>query len=641
VTMTTNTYGADAIQVLEGLEAVRKRPGMYIGATTSKGLHHLVWEIIDNSMDEALAGYCNTIEVIVHKDNSIEVRDNGRGIPVGVHAKTGLSSVETVFTVLHAGGKFGGEGYKVSGGLHGVGASVVNALSTKLHVTVRQNGKVYEQEYAKGVPQNSLSVTGDVELETTGTTVVFWPDPTIFTETTVYDYQILQRRIRELAFLNKGISIELSDMRSGQKEVFKYDGGIEEYVAYLNNNKEKIHDDVFYHQSNRNDVDVEVSLQYTTSYSDDKVYSYVNNINTGEGGTHEAGFKAALTRIINEQARKLNILKEKDSSLSGDDVREGLTAVVSVKVREPQFEGQTKTKLGNSEVRGAVSDAFYEAFALFLDTHPKDAKKIIEKCLTSARAREAARKAREVSRRKNALEVSSLPGKLADCTSKDASISELYIVEGDSAGGSAKQGRDRHFQAILPIRGKILNTEHARLDKILGNAEVRAIVTAMGTGIGKDFDLSKARYHTLGLLTDADVDGKHIRVLLLTFLFRYMRPLIDAGYVYIPRPPLFKVMQAKHVEYAYSETERDEIVARLSAERKVTVNVQRYKGLGEMNADQLWETTLDPNTRVMYRVTMEDAVLADQVFSELMGENVEPRRAFIEANADLGIELDI
>lgn len=635
-----NAYGQEQIQVLEGLEAVRKRPGMYIGSTSSRGLHHLVWEVIDNSIDEALAGHCKNIWVNILKDNSIEVRDDGRGIPTGIHAKTGISAVETVLTVLHAGGKFGGEGYKVSGGLHGVGASVVNALSSYLKVTVKQNGKIHTQEYNRGTPINTLTVSGETDLSDTGTTILFTPDDTIFTETTVYDYNILQRRIRELAFLNKGISIHLEDKRTNKQENFSYDGGIRQYVEYLNDGKEIIQDDIFYLQNAKDGVEVELSLQYTTSYSDDKIYSFVNNINTLEGGTHEAGFKSALTRIINDYARKLNLIKEKQSNLSGEDAREGITAVISVKVPEPQFEGQTKTKLGNSEVRGIVESSFSEAFALFLDTHPKDTKKILDKCLTSSRAREAARKAREVTRRKNALEVSALPGKLADCSSKNPSDSELVIVEGDSAGGTAKQGRDRFTQAILPIRGKILNTEQARLDKVLGNAEVRAMVTAIGAGISTDFDISKARYHKIIILTDADVDGSHIRILLLTFFYRFMRPLIDQGYVYIGRPPLFKIEQNKKVYYAYKEEDKDEIIKTLSSSTH-KINIQRYKGLGEMNAGQLWETTMDPDTRTMFRVTLENAEAADRVLSQLMGDNVEPRRLFIEDNADKVSNLDI
>ncbi len=623
-----HTYDESQIQVLEGLEAVRKRPGMYIGSTSGKGLHHLVWEVVDNSIDEALAGYCNKIDVFVHENNSITVIDNGRGIPVGENAKLKKSTLEVVMTVLHAGGKFGGEGYKVSGGLHGVGVSVVNALSEQVIVQVRREGKVFQQEYRKGAPQYDIKVVG--ESEETGTKVTFLPDAEIFTETTVYDYDTLQSRIRELAFLNKGIEITLTDERSGESNAFKYDGGINEFVTFLNRNREALHEAPIYVEGSKDHIQVEVALQYNDSYSE-HIYSFANNINTHEGGTHESGFKSALTRIINEYARKTNLLKDNDSNFSGDDVREGLTAIISVKIPEPQFEGQTKTKLGNSEVRGIVESLFAEKLQEFLEENPSVSRRIVEKGLQAARAREAARKARDLTRRKSALEVGSLPGKLADCSSKDASISELYIVEGDSAGGSAKSGRDRHFQAILPLRGKILNVEKARLDRILGNAEIRSIITALGTGISDDFDLAKARYHKIIIMTDADVDGAHIRTLMLTFFYRYMRQIIEAGYIYIAQPPLYKVERSKIVRYAQTEKERDQIIAEFGEGAKV--NVQRYKGLGEMNPDQLWETTMDPESRTMLQVSIQDAIEADVIFDTLMGDNVEPRRDFIHKYA--------
>ncbi|MBD2871741.1 DNA topoisomerase (ATP-hydrolyzing) subunit B [Paenibacillus arenilitoris] len=631
-----HTYDESQIQVLEGLEAVRKRPGMYIGSTSGKGLHHLVWEVVDNSIDEALAGYCTKIDVIVHENNSITVIDNGRGIPVGENAKLKKSTLEVVMTVLHAGGKFGGEGYKVSGGLHGVGVSVVNALSELVIVQVRRQGHIFQQEYRKGVPQYEIKIVGDTEE--TGTKTTFLPDPEIFTETTVYEYDTLQSRIRELAFLNKGIEITLTDERTGVSNSFKYDGGIIEFVKFLNKNREALHETPIYVEGAKDHIHVEVALQYNDSYSEN-IYSFANNINTHEGGTHESGLKSALTRIINDYARRSNLIKDNDSNFSGDDVREGLTAIISVKIPEPQFEGQTKTKLGNSEVRGIVESFFAEKFQEFLDENPAVSRKIVEKGLQAARAREAARKARDLTRRKSALEVGSLPGKLADCSSKDASISELYIVEGDSAGGSAKQGRDRHFQAILPLRGKILNVEKARLDRILGNAEIRAIITALGTGISDDFDLSKARYHKIIIMTDADVDGAHIRTLMLTFFYRYMRQIIEAGYIYIAQPPLFKIERNKVIRYAQSEKERDQIIAEFG--EGVKVNVQRYKGLGEMNAEQLWETTMDPESRTMLQVTIEDAIEADVVFDTLMGDNVEPRRDFIQKYAKYVTNLDV
>lgn len=636
MSMNEQSYDESQIQVLEGLEAVRKRPGMYIGSTSSRGLHHLVWEVVDNSIDEALAGFANKIDVIVHEDNSVTVIDNGRGIPVGVQAKLKRPALEVVMTVLHAGGKFGGGGYKVSGGLHGVGVSVVNALSEKLVVEVKREGHIHQQEYRRGAPQYDLRIIGDTEE--TGTKTRFHPDPEIFTETTVFDYNILVTRIRELAFLNKGINISLTDERTGVSEVFHYEGGIKEYVKYLNQHREVIHEEPIYVEGQRDQIQIEVALQYNDSYSEN-IFSFANNINTHEGGTHESGFKSALTRIINDYARKNNLIKDNDSNLTGDDVREGLTAIISVKIPEPQFEGQTKTKLGNSEVRGIVESLFAERLQEFMEENPSVSRRILDKGLQASRAREAARKARELTRRKSALEVSALPGKLADCSSKDASISELYIVEGDSAGGSAKQGRDRHFQAILPLRGKILNVEKARLDRILGNAEIRAIITALGTGIGEEFDISKARYHKVILMTDADVDGAHIRTLLLTFLFRYMRKIIEAGYIYIAQPPLFKVERNKVIRYAGSEKERDEIIAEFGENAKF--NVQRYKGLGEMNASQLWETTMDPESRMMQQVSISDAMKADTIFDILMGDNVEPRRDFIHEHAQYVKNLDI
>ncbi|KEQ22166.1 DNA topoisomerase (ATP-hydrolyzing) subunit B [Paenibacillus tyrfis] len=629
------TYDESQIQVLEGLEAVRKRPGMYIGSTSSRGLHHLVWEVVDNSIDEALAGYCTRIHVIVHQDNSITVIDNGRGIPVGENPKLKKSTVEVVLTVLHAGGKFGGEGYKVSGGLHGVGVSVVNALSKKLIVEVKREGKVHQQEYRYGAPQHELQVIG--ESDETGTIVTFWPDEQIFTETTEYSYETLQARIRELAFLNKGIEITLTDERTDVSQSFFYEGGIVSFVEFLNQHREALHQPI-YVEGQKDNIQVEVALQYNDSYTEN-IYSFANNINTHEGGTHESGFKSALTRILNDFARKFNAIKDSDANLTGDDVREGITAIISVKIPEPQFEGQTKTKLGNSEVRGIVESLFAEKLQEFMDENPTVARKIIEKGVQAQRAREAARKARELTRRKSALEVSSLPGKLADCSSKDASISEVYIVEGDSAGGSAKQGRDRHFQAILPLRGKILNVEKARMDKILSDNEIRAIITALGTGIGEDFDIAKARYHKIIIMTDADVDGAHIRTLLLTFFYRYMRKLIEAGYVYIAQPPLYKLERNKTVRYAYNDKQRETILAEYGD--GVKVNIQRYKGLGEMNPEQLWETTMDPESRTMLQVSIQDAIEADTMFDTLMGSNVEPRRDFIQLHAKFVQNLDV
>ncbi|MED1726200.1 DNA topoisomerase (ATP-hydrolyzing) subunit B [Brevibacillus parabrevis] len=638
VTTNDTNYDASQIQVLEGLEAVRKRPGMYIGSTSSRGLHHLVWEIVDNAIDEALAGYCDNILVVIHPDNSVSVTDNGRGIPTGIHEKTGKSTVETVLTVLHAGGKFGGGGYKVSGGLHGVGSSVVNALSEWMEVEVKQNNQIHYMRFTVGTPVADLAVIG--ETEETGTKVTFKPDPTIFTETTVFEYDILQKRIRELAFLNKGLRITLKDTRPEQEkeESFHYEGGIVQFVEYLNKNREALHEEVIYCEGEKDGLLVEVALQYNDSYVSN-IYSFANNINTHEGGTHETGFKTALTRVINDYSRKFNLLKEKDANLSGDDVREGITAIISVKIQEPQFEGQTKTKLGNSEARSITESVFGDRFSTFMEENPGVAKKVVEKALMASRAREAARKAREMTRRKSALEVSALPGKLADCSSKDASESELFIVEGDSAGGSAKSGRDRHFQAILPLRGKVLNVEKARLDKILGNNEIRMIITALGTGVGEDFDITKARYHKVVIMTDADVDGSHIRTLLLTFFYRYMRQLIEAGYIYIAQPPLYSIKQGKTLHYAYNDKQRDEILATLKTTPKP--NVQRYKGLGEMNADQLWETTMDPEMRTLLQVDLEDAMDADMVFETLMGDEVEPRREFIEQYAATVRDLDI
>ncbi|MBG9770957.1 MULTISPECIES: DNA topoisomerase (ATP-hydrolyzing) subunit B [Bacillus] len=633
-----NSYDENQIQVLEGLEAVRKRPGMYIGSTNSKGLHHLVWEIVDNSIDEALAGYCTDINIQIEKDNSITVIDNGRGIPVGIHEKMGRPAVEVIMTVLHAGGKFDGSGYKVSGGLHGVGASVVNALSTELVVTVHRDGKIHRQTYKRGVPVSDLEIIG--ETDHSGTTTRFFPDPEIFTETTEYDYDLLANRVRELAFLTKGVNITIEDKREGQerKNEYHYEGGIKSYVEYLNRSKEVVHEEPIYIEGEKDGITVEVALQYNDSYTSN-IYSFTNNINTYEGGTHEAGFKTGLTRVINDYARKKGLIKENDPNLSGDDVREGLTAIISIKHPDPQFEGQTKTKLGNSEARTITDTLFSTAMETFMLENPDAAKKIVDKGLMAARARMAAKKARELTRRKSALEISNLPGKLADCSSKDPSISELYIVEGDSAGGSAKQGRDRHFQAILPLRGKILNVEKARLDKILSNNEVRSMITALGTGIGEDFNLEKARYHKVVIMTDADVDGAHIRTLLLTFFYRYMRQIIENGYVYIAQPPLYKIQQGKRVEYAYNDKELDDLLQTLPQTPKP--GLQRYKGLGEMNATQLWETTMDPSSRTLLQVTLEDAMDADETFEMLMGDKVEPRRNFIEANARYVKNLDI
>ncbi|TVV26449.1 DNA topoisomerase (ATP-hydrolyzing) subunit B [Weissella cibaria] len=633
-------YDASQIQVLEGLEAVRKRPGMYIGTTTSQGLHHLVWEIVDNGIDEALAGFADHITVTIEKDNSITVTDNGRGIPVDIQEKTGKPALETVFTVLHAGGKFGGGGYKVSGGLHGVGASVVNALSTELDAVVVRDGKGYAMDFERGHVKTSMhNVPVDDAPVSRGTIVHFLPDPDIFRETTVYDYKILMNRVRELAFLNKGLRISISDNRPAEpiSESFHYEGGIKEYVDFLNTNKDVIFEEPIYVEGMDNGIEVEVSLQYTDDYHSNML-SFTNNIHTYEGGTHETGFKSALTRVINDYARKNNLLKESDDALSGDDVREGLTAIVSVKHPDPQFEGQTKTKLGNSDARTAVDRMFSETFSRFMLENPTVAKQIVEKGILAGKARLAAKRAREATRKKSGLEIANLPGKLADNTSKDPEISELFIVEGDSAGGSAKQGRERLTQAILPIRGKILNVEKASLDKILANEEIRSLFTAMGTGFGNEFDVTKAKYHKLIIMTDADVDGAHIRTLLLTLIYRYMRPLLEAGYIYIAQPPLYQVRQGKFVQYLDSGEELEALLPTLPASPKPVI--QRYKGLGEMDAEQLWETTMDPSVRRLLRVEMDDAVDADMVFSMLMGDKVEPRREFIEENAQYA-ELDV
>ncbi|OJG74997.1 DNA gyrase subunit B [Enterococcus quebecensis] len=635
-------YDASQIQVLEGLEAVRKRPGMYIGSTSSEGLHHLVWEIVDNSIDEALAGFASSIQVVIEEDNSITVVDDGRGIPVGIQAKTGRPAVETVFTVLHAGGKFGGGGYKVSGGLHGVGSSVVNALSTTLDVKVYKEGKIYYQEFHQGAVKDDLKVIGDTDRH--GTTVHFVPDPEIFTETTIFNFDKLATRVRELAFLNKGLKISIEDKRE-EKPVLKeyhYEGGIKSYVEHLNANKDVLFPEPVFIEGEQQDIIVEVSMQYTDGYHTN-LLSFANNIHTYEGGTHESGFKTALTRVINDYARKQKIMKENDENLTGEDVREGLTAVISIKHPEPQFEGQTKTKLGNSEVRTVTDRLFSEYFNKFLMENPTVGKQIVEKGLLASKARMAAKRAREVTRRKGALEISNLPGKLADCSSKDPEKCEIFIVEGDSAGGSAKQGRSREFQAILPIRGKILNVEKASMDKILANEEIRSLFTAMGTGFGADFDVAKARYHKLVIMTDADVDGAHIRTLLLTLFYRFMRPVVEAGYVYIAQPPLYGVKQGKNITYVQpgknAEEELAQILASLPASPKPSV--QRYKGLGEMDDHQLWETTMDPERRMMSRVSVDDAIEADQIFEMLMGDRVEPRRAFIEENAHYVKNLDI
>ena len=632
-------YDASDIQVLEGLEAVRKRPGMYIGSTSSKGLHHLVWEIVDNAIDEALAGYCDDIEIIINKDGSVTVKDDGRGIPVGIHPKTGLSTVETVYTVLHAGGKFGGGGYKVSGGLHGVGASVVNALSKKVEVTVYKEGKIYNIKFANGGKTvQPLTVIGECSEDRTGTTVTFTPDEEIFRETTVFDYETLRNRVRELAFLNKGLRIILMDDRDGKKETFIYEGGIKEFVDWINAKRTPIHNDVVYVEGMENDISIEVALQYNDGYNP-TVYSFVNNIITPEGGTHEDGVKNALTRIINNYARSNKMLKDNDDPLNGDDVREGIAMVISAKVPEPQFEGQTKTKLGNSEVRKVAASIFGKEFERFLMEHPNDAKIIVEKSMTAARARVAAKRARELTRRKGGLEITNYWGKLTDCSSKDATISEMFIVEGDSAAGSAVSGRDPITQAILPIRGKILNVEKARLDRILANEEIRTMITALGTGIGDEFDISKLRYYKIIIMTDADVDGAHIRTLLLTLFYRYFKQLVENGHIYAAQPPLYAVKHGKMVKYVLNDDELSEYVSTLPETTKYEVG--RMKGLGEMDPEELRETTMGIDRRILKQITMDDAIAADETFQLLMGEEVEPRRKFIEDNALLVDNLDI
>ena len=634
-------YGADQIQILEGLEAVRKRPGMYIGSTSSRGLHHLVYEIVDNSVDEALAGYCDHIQVFINPDNSITVIDNGRGIPVGINHKAGLPAVEVVFTVLHAGGKFGGGGYKVSGGLHGVGASVVNALSDWLEVEICHEGKVYRQRYEKGHVVYKLKVVDECDPEKTGTKVTFLPDETIF-EDTVFDYDTLKQRFREMAFLTKGLRISLTDLRDEEpkERVFHYEGGIKEFVQYLNRSKTPLYEQIIYCEGTKDNVEVEVAMQHNDSYTDN-TYGFVNNITTPEGGTHVVGFRNAITKTFNDYARKNKLLKDSEPNLSGEDIREGLTAIISVKIEDPQFEGQTKQKLGNSEARGAVDSIVSSQLQIFLEQNPAIGKSIVEKSVMAQRAREAARKARDLTRRKSALEVMSLPGKLADCSDKDPSKCEIYIVEGDSAGGSAKTARDRATQAILPLRGKILNVEKARLDKIYGNAEIKAMITAFGTGIHDDFDISKLRYHKIIIMTDADVDGAHISTLLLTFLYRFMPELIKQGYVYLAQPPLYKLEKNKKVWYAYSDEELAKIISEVG--RDQNNKIQRYKGLGEMDAEQLWDTTMDPQHRILRRVTMDDETSSelDLTFTTLMGDKVEPRREFIEENAKFVKNLDI
>ena len=638
--MAENNYDASAIQVLEGLEAVRKRPGMYIGTTDVKGLHHLVWEIVDNSIDEALAGFCNHIEITINKDNSVTVVDNGRGIPVGIHPKTGISTVETVYTVLHAGGKFGGGGYKVSGGLHGVGASVVNALSSWVVVTVYKEGKVYEVKFANGGKTvQPLTVIGACEEDKSGTTATFKPDADIF-DTDIYDYETLKVRTRELAFLNKGLRLTLTDQRSGveKQETFHYEGGISEYVKFLNKNKTPIHEEIIHLQGEEAGIMFEVAMQYNSGYTDN-IYSFVNNINTHDGGTHEEGVRRALTRIINNYARKNNFLKDKDAALTGDDVKEGLTMIISCKHPNPQFEGQTKGRLGNSEVRKIADNVFAEGFERFLMENPEEAKIIVDKTMTAARARVAAKKARELTRRKSDLDVVNFGGKLVDCKEKDPSICEIFLVEGDSAGGSALKGRNSMTQAILPLRGKILNVEKARLDRALSNEEIRTIITAFGTGIGEEFDLSKLRYHKIIIMTDADVDGSHIRVLLLTLFYRFFRPIVEAGHVYAAQPPLYSIKHGKVTKYVLNDDEKDAYLATLNPNVKPLI--QRMKGLGEMDAEELNETTMDINHRILRRITVNDTIEADAAFSKLMGEEVEPRRQFIENNAVYVQNLDI
>lgn len=639
---TQNEYGADQIQILEGLEAVRKRPGMYIGSTSSRGLHHLVYEIVDNAVDEALAGYCDKIEVSINPDNSVTVIDDGRGIPVGINHKAGKPAVEVVFTILHAGGKFGGGGYKVSGGLHGVGASVVNALSDWLEVEICQEGKVYRQRYEKGKTIYTLKVVGECDPEKTGTKVTFKPDATIFQETTVYEFDILKQRLREMAFLTRGLRIILRDVReeNPQEKVFHYEGGIKEFVTYLNKSKSPLYENVMYFEGSKNNVYVEVAMQHNDSYTE-SVYSFVNNINTPEGGTHLVGFRNAITKTFNDYARNNKLLRDNEANLTGEDIREGLTAIVSVKIEDPQFEGQTKQKLGNSEARGAVDSVISEQLTYYLEQNPSIAKTICEKSILAQRAREAARKARELTRRKTALEGMALPGKLADCSDKDPKNCEIYIVEGDSAGGSAKKARSRATQAILPLRGKILNVEKARLDKVYANAEIKAMITAFGTGIHDDFDVTKLRYHKIIIMTDADVDGSHIATLLLTFIYRFMPELIKQGHVYLATPPLYKIEKNKNVWYAYDDNELNSILTEIG--RDGNNKIQRYKGLGEMDAEQLWETTMDPEKRILKRVMIdeENSSEIDVTFTTLMGDKVEPRREFIEENAKYVQNLDI
>lgn len=629
-------YNAEDIQVLEGLDPVRKRPGMYIGSTGPRGLHHLVYEIVDNSIDEALAGYCKNIKIIIHQDNSVSVEDDGRGMPVDMHPKMNKPAVEVIHTVLHAGGKFGGNGYKVSGGLHGVGASVVNALSEWMIVEVKRNDKIYRQTYSRGITTSPLEIVG--ETKKTGSKTIFKPDNEIFDEID-FSYSTLEYRLREMAFLNKGVKITLKDEREDRKkeEVFYYEGGIKEFVKHQNKNKDVIHKDIIYFEVKKEKHEVEIAMQYTDKYNEN-IFTFANNINTSEGGSHLIGFKSALTRVINDYARKNNILKSNEEGLMGEDVREGLTAIISVKLSEPQFEGQTKTKLGNSEIRGFVETTTNEYLQIFLEENPQQARSIIEKCVKAARAREAARKARELTRRKGALDGLSLPGKLADCSEKDPALSEIFIVEGDSAGGSAKQGRDRSRQAILPLRGKIMNVEKARLDKILSSDEIKAMITAFGCGIGNEFNLEKLRYHKIIIMTDADVDGAHIRTLLLTFFYRYMTPLVENGHVYAAQPPLYKVKKGKEEHYVYSDKELEKLLSDIGRQG---ITLQRYKGLGEMNPEQLWDTTMNINTRTLVQITVEDAAIADEVFTTLMGDKVLPRKKFIEDNARYVTNLDI
>ncbi len=629
-----SSYEAEQIQVLEGLEAVRKRPGMYIGSTGSKGLHHLVWEIVDNSIDEALAGYCKNINVVIKTDNSISVEDDGRGFPVGIHPKLGIPAVQVALTVLHAGSKFGGGGYKVSGGLHGVGVSVVNALSESLEVEVKRDGNLYYQKYCRGAAITTLDIIG--KSTSTGTKVTFKPDTEVFDELD-YHFDTLEHRLRELAFLNKGLKINLRDDRENEEKTFQYDGGIVSFVRHLNKNKEALHPEPIYIHNRKDNIDVEIAFQYNDSYSEN-IFSFANNINTLEGGTHTTGFKNSMTKIINDYSRKYKFLKENDPNLIGEDVREGLSAVISVKLQDPQFEGQTKTKLGNTEVRGIVDSIVTEKFEAYLEENPSWAKIIMDKALTAARARDAAKKARELTRRKSVLESTTLPGKLADCSEKDPALCEIYIVEGDSAGGSAKQGRDRKFQAILPLRGKILNVEKARLDKILTSEQIRAMITAFGAGISDDFNIEKMRYGRIILMTDADVDGSHIRTLLLTFLYRYMQPIVAAGCIYIAQPPLYKVKKRNVEKYCYNDRELEIVLKEIGRDG---VYIQRYKGLGEMNAEQLWDTTMNPETRTLLQVTLEDGAAADEIFTILMGDKVEPRREFIEHNAKYVRNLDV